>query len=118
MVNPTATGCAIGTYYYIFRIVKIMQDIGIWMLNDVSWIKTNPTLNWLGVRFTNATETLIWAAREKGAKGYAFDREAARRIGIGRVGAGSCRSVRGENGSRARTARRHTLQKPTELLRR
>jgi modification methylase len=33
------------------------------MLNDVIWRKTNPMPNFRGRRFTNAHETLIWAAR-------------------------------------------------------
>ena len=40
-----------------------MQDLGYWILNDVIWRKTNPMPNFRGVRFTNATETLIWAAK-------------------------------------------------------
>ena len=34
------------------------------MLNDVIWRKANPMPNFRGTRFTNAHETLIWAARE------------------------------------------------------
>ncbi len=58
-MKPSATLWVIGTYHNIFRIGKMMQDLGYWMLNDVTWVKTNPMPNWLGVRFTNATETLI-----------------------------------------------------------
>src|SRR5262249_1923131 len=54
----------------------IMQDLGFWILNDVVWRKTNPMPNFRGRRFTNAHETLIWASREAGAKGYTFNYEA------------------------------------------
>jgi len=64
-----------------------MQDLGFWILNDVHWVKTNPMPNWLGVRFTNATETLLRSLREKGVKGYAFHRDRAMEFGIGKVGA-------------------------------
>ncbi len=40
------------------------------------WRKTNPMPNFRGRRFTNAHETLIWAAREPGGKGYTFNYEA------------------------------------------
>ncbi|MCS7189483.1 MAG: DNA methyltransferase, partial [Bacteroidia bacterium] len=75
VMKPTATLWVIGTYHNIHRIGAILQDMGFWLLNDVIWLKTNPMPNWLGVRFTNAIETLIWAAREKEVKGYYFHRE-------------------------------------------
>jgi len=61
----------IGSYHNIFRIGKIMQDIGFWILNDILWIKTNPMPNFKGTRFNNAHETLIWASKNKNSK-YTF----------------------------------------------
>ncbi len=87
VMKPNATIWVIATYHSIFRIGKIMQDLGFWILNDVHWVKTNPMLNWLGVRFTNATETLIWAVKDKKAKKYTFNKEWAKKFGIGKVGA-------------------------------
>src|SRR5215467_13940079 len=66
----------IGSYHIIFRVGAILQDLGFWILNDVVWRKTNPMPNFRGRRFTNAHETMIWAAREAGAKGYTFNYEA------------------------------------------
>jgi modification methylase len=54
----------------------MLQDLGFWILNDVVWRKTNPMPNFRGRRFTNAHETMIWAGREPGAKGYTFNYEA------------------------------------------
>jgi modification methylase len=53
-----------------------LQDLGFWILNDIVWHKSNPMPNFRGRRFTNAHETLIWAAREPGGKGYTFNYEA------------------------------------------
>jgi modification methylase len=53
----------IGTYHNIFRVGAILQDLGFWLLNDIIWRKANPMPNFKGTRFTNAHETLIWAAR-------------------------------------------------------
>mgnify|MGYP005839661235 CR=1 FL=1 len=61
----------IGSYHNIFRIGKIIQDIGFWILNDVLW-KTNPTPNFKGTRFNNAHKTLIWASKNKDSK-YFFN---------------------------------------------
>ena len=66
----------IGSYHNIFRVGSILQDLGFWILNDVVWRKVNPMPNFRGRRFTNAHETLIWAARDEGARGYTFNYEA------------------------------------------
>ena len=72
VLKDTGTLWVIGSYHNIFRIGKILQDLGFWILNDVIWIKDNPMPNFRGVRFTNAHETLIWAQKVKGAK-YTFN---------------------------------------------
>src|SRR5262249_18163091 len=50
------------------RIGALLQDLGFWILNDVIWRKTNPMPNFRGRRFTNAHETLIWAAKSPEAR--------------------------------------------------
>lgn len=64
----------IGSYHNIFRVGKILQDLGFWILNDIVWVKTNPMPNFRGRRFTNAHETLIWAAKSKEGR-YKFNYE-------------------------------------------
>ncbi|ARN81936.1 site-specific DNA-methyltransferase [Methylocystis bryophila] len=75
-MKPQATIFVIGSYHNIFRVGAIMQDLGFWILNDIVWRKTNPMPNFRGRRFTNAHETMIWAARDAGAKRYTFNYEA------------------------------------------
>jgi len=121
VMKKSATLWVIGTYHNIFRVGKIMQDLGFWILNDVIWVKTNPMPNWLGVRFTNATETLIWAVKDKSVKKYTFNREYAKSFGIGKVGAnvwvlpicGKSERLLDEKGQNL-----HSTQKPIELLKR
>ena len=121
VMKPSATLWVIATYHSIYRIGKIMQDMGFWILNDVVWIKTNPMPNWLGVRFTNATEHLIWAVKDRKSKGYTFNREYAKKAGIGKVGANvwilpiCSRKERliGKDGKKL-----HSTQKPIELIKR
>ena len=76
VMKPSATLWVIGSYHNIFRVGSIMQDLGFWVLNDIVWRKTNPMPNFRGRRFTNAHETMIWAARDEKAKGYTFNYEA------------------------------------------
>ena len=119
VMKPTATLWVIATYHSIFRIGKIIQDLGYWILNDVIWVKTNPMPNWLGVRFTNATETLIWAVKDKNCKKYTFNKEYAKKFGIGKIGSNvwvlpicwGKERIKNENGKKL-----HSTQKPIELL--
>ncbi len=69
----------IGSYHNIFRVGYILQDLGFWILNDIIWNKTNPMPNFKGTRFTNAHETLIWAAKNQNSK-YTFNYEAMKAL--------------------------------------
>jgi modification methylase len=75
VLKPAATLWVIGSYHNIFRVGAILQDLGFWILNDVVWRKSNPMPNFRGRRFTNAHETLIWAARDQASR-YTFNYEA------------------------------------------
>jgi site-specific DNA-methyltransferase (adenine-specific) len=79
VLKETGTIWIIGSYHNIFRVGKILQDLGYWILNDVIWIKNNPMPNFRGMRFTNAHETLIWAQKVKGAK-YTFNHRAMKAL--------------------------------------
>jgi modification methylase len=76
LMKPAATLWVIGSYHNIFRVGAILQDLGFWMLNDIVWRKSNPMPNFRGRRFTNAHETLIWAARDAATRNYTFNYEA------------------------------------------
>ena len=76
LMKPAATIVVIGSYHNIFRVGTVLQDMGFWILNDIVWRKSNPMPNFRGRRFTNAHETLIWAARQAPAKDYTFNYEA------------------------------------------
>ena len=66
----------IGSYHNIFRLGVAMQDLGFWVLNDIIWRKANPMPNFKGTRFTNAHETLVWAAKSREQKRYTFNYDA------------------------------------------
>lgn len=79
LLKPDGTIWVIGSYHNIFRLGAILQDLGYWILNDIIWRKSNPMPNFRGRRFTNAHETLIWAARDKNSK-YFFNYDAMKSL--------------------------------------
>ena len=120
-MKPNATIFVIGSYHNIFRVGTILQDLGFWILNDIVWRKANPMPNFRGRRFTNAHETLIWAARDANAKKYTFHYEALK-AGNEDLQARSdwylplctgMERLKDENG-----AKTHPTQKPEALLQR
>ena len=68
VLKPDGALWVIGSYHNIFRVGSALQDLDFWMLNDIIWRKSNPMPNFRGTRFTNAHETLIWAARSRKAR--------------------------------------------------
>lgn len=120
LLKPQGSIWVIGSYHNIFRLGASMQDIGFWILNDVVWRKSNPMPNFRGKRFTNAHETLIWAAKSEAAR-YTFNYEALKALNedvqmrsdwLLPLCTGSER-LRDANGDKA-----HPTQKPESLLHR
>jgi modification methylase len=79
LLRKDGTIWVIGAYHNIFRLGAILQDLGFWILNDVVWRKANPMPNFRGRRFTNAHETLIWAARGRDSR-YRFNYQAMKSL--------------------------------------
>lgn len=79
LLKPNGTIWVIGSYHNIFRVGAMLQDMGFWILNDIVWRKANPMPNFKGTRFTNAHETLIWAAKSEKAK-YTFNYRAMKTL--------------------------------------
>lgn len=117
-LKPDGAIWVIGSYHNIFRLGYILQDLGFWILNDIVWRKTNPMPNFRGRRFTNAHETLIWAAKSEKSK-YCFNYEAMKSLNEDLqmrsdwtlpLCTGSER-LKGDDGAKA-----HPTQKPESLL--
>ena len=79
LLGKDGTLWVIGSYHNIFRVGAILQELGFWILNDVIWRKSNPMPNFRGRRFTNAHETLIWAARGRDSR-YRFNYQAMKAL--------------------------------------
>ena len=79
ILKPDGCLWVIGSYHNIYRIGYILQNLNFWILNDIIWRKTNPMPNFKGTRFTNAHETLIWAANSKCSK-YTFNYQTIKQL--------------------------------------
>jgi modification methylase len=79
ILKDNGTIWVIGSYHNIFRVGAAIQDQGYWILNDIVWRKANPMPNFKGTRFTNAHETLIWAAKSESAR-YTFNYRAMKTL--------------------------------------
>ena len=120
VLKEDGTLWVIGSYHNIFRVGKVLQDLAFWILNDVIWIKSNPMPNFRGARFTNAHETLIWAAKSEKAK-YTFNYKTMKAFNEDKqmrsdwlipICSGRER-LKDKKGGKA-----HSTQKPEELLKR
>jgi DNA modification methylase len=125
VLKDTGTIWVIGMYHNIFRVGKLMQDLGFWILNDIVWIKNNPMPNFHGVRFTNAHETLIWAQKKKGSK-YTFNYHTMKSMNAETNSNGSLQMrsdwmlplCTGKERLRVNGEKAHPTQKPEALLQR
>lgn len=117
VLKKDGTIWVIGSYHNIFRVGKIMQDLGYWILNDIIWVKSNPMPNFKGTRFNNAHETLIWAAKSEDAK-YTFHYKALKTYNDEK----QMRSdwylpiCNGNERIKVNGKKAHSTQKPEELL--
>ncbi|MDH3475815.1 MAG: DNA methyltransferase [Rhodospirillales bacterium] len=120
VLKDDGTIWVIGSYHNIFRVGAELQDLGYWLLNDVIWRKSNPMPNFRGRRFTNAHETLIWAAKHQEAS-YTFNYAAMKALNddlqmrsdwLIPICSGGER-LRDDDGRKA-----HSTQKPEALLHR
>jgi site-specific DNA-methyltransferase (adenine-specific) len=65
ILKPNGSIWVSGTAHVIHSVGFAMQQLGFKLLNDISWVKPNPPPNLSCRYFTHATETLIWAAKDK-----------------------------------------------------
>lgn len=120
IMKETATIWVSGTYHNIFRVGAIMQDLGFWILNTVSWFKPNAMPNFKGTRLKNDLEFVIWAKYSANSR-YTFHHHQMKQFNDGKqlgsmwtipVCAGEER-LKDEHGKKL-----HSTQKPEELLKR
>ena len=104
-----------GTSHNIYSIGFAMQQLGMKILNDITWEKPNPPPNLSCRYFTHSTETIIWAAKNKNSK-HRFNYEEMKRLNNGK----QMKSVWTISAPKKDEKKfgKHPTQKPLELLER
>jgi len=118
VLKPNGSFWVIGGLQCIYTIGAIMQDLGMWFINDVVWFKANPTPNFKGTRLNNSHETMIWATKNKSAK-YTFNYKTGKALNDGKQLGSVWRVGICQGNERLKDAdghKLHTTQKPLDLL--
>jgi site-specific DNA-methyltransferase (adenine-specific) len=115
VLKPNGSIWVSGTAHIIHSVGFAMQQLGFKLLNDISWVKPNPPPNLSCRYFTHATETLIWAAKNKKSR-HTFNYKLMREMAGGK----QMKSVwqMPAPGSAEKRFGKHPTQKPVALLER
>lgn len=115
LLKPNGTIWVSGTHHVIYSVGFAMQQLGMKILNDITWEKPNPPPNLSCRYFTHSTETIIWAAKNINSKHY-FNYEEMRRHNQGK----QMKTVWtiAAPGKEEKVFGKHPTQKPLQLLER
>lgn len=104
-----------GTHHVIFSVGYAMQQLGMRILNEITWEKPNPPPNLSCRYFTHSTETVIWAAKSAKAK-HTFNYDLIRAMNSGK----QMKSVwtLGAPKHEEKVFGKHPTQKPVALVER
>lgn len=109
-----------GTFHNIYRLGYLIQNLKFWIINDLTWEKTNPTPNFRGTKFVNSNENLIWFVKSKNSK-FTFNYKTMKSLNenkqMGSVWRFSVCSGK-ERLKDIEGNKLHNTQKPEELLKR
>jgi site-specific DNA-methyltransferase (adenine-specific) len=115
LLKPNGTIWISGTHHVIHSVGYAMQQLGMKILNDITWEKPNPPPNLSCRYFTHSTETIIWAAKNEKSK-HRFNYHEMREINLGKQ-MKSVWSMTAPNGAEKGFGK-HPTQKPIQLLER
>lgn len=65
LLKPNGTIFVSGTHHVIFSVGYAMQQLGMKLLNQITWQKPNPPPNLACRYFTHSSETILWAAKNE-----------------------------------------------------
>ena len=115
VLRPNGTIWVSGTGHVIYSVGYAMQQLGFKPLNEIVWEKPNPPPNLSCRYFTHATESILWAARDRKSKHH-FAYDAMRKINGGTQMKTVWRMT--APGKSEKLHGRHPTQKPLGLLER
>ncbi len=115
LLKPNGTLWVSGTHHAIYSVGYAMQQLGMKLLNGITWEKPNPPPNLSCRYFTHSTETILWAAKNEKSKHY-FNYEKMKAINHGK----QMKSVwpMAAPNKREKALGKHPTQKPVSLLNR
>ena len=115
VMKPNATIWISGTSHIIHLVGSALDELGFKILNDITWVKPNPPPNLSCRYFTHATETVIWAGRDRKTK-HTYNYALMRRINGGKQmkSVWTLDAPRGDE----KVFGKHPTQKPVALLER
>src|SRR2546426_9105579 len=115
VLKPNGTIWVSGTSHVIHSVGFVMQQLGMKLLNDITWVKPNPPPNLSCRYFTHATETLIWAAKNRKSR-HAFNYKLMKQLAGGKQ-MKSVWQIPAPDRAEKRFGK-HPTQKPVKLLER
>ena len=113
VLKPNGTIWVTGTSHVIHSVGFAMQQLEFKLLNDISWVKRNPPPNLSCRYFTHATETIIWAAKNKNSR-HTFNYKLMKDINHGKQ-MKSVWPIYPPSNAEKRFGK-HPAQKPIELI--
>jgi site-specific DNA-methyltransferase (adenine-specific) len=115
VLKPNGSIWVSGTAHVIHSVGFAMQQLGMKLLNDITWVKPNPPPNLSCRYFTHASETLIWAAKNKKSR-HTFNYKLMRELAGGKQ-MKSVWQIPAPDRAEKRFGK-HPTQKPVALLER
>lgn len=113
LLNQDGTMWVSGTHHVIHSVGYAMQQLGMKILNDITWEKPNPPPNLSCRYFTHSTETVIWTAKNEKSK-HRFNYGTMREMNAGKQ-MKSVWTFRPPNAAE-KSFGKHPTQKPVALL--
>lgn len=115
LLRPQGTIFVSGTHHVILSVGYAMQQLGLKILNQITWQKPNPPPNLACRCFTHSTETVLWAAKHEKSR-HVFNYADLKRTNGGKQMKDVWSFTAPKSGEK--THGRHPTQKPLALLER
>lgn len=83
LLKPNGTIWVTGTHHVIYSVGFAMQQLGMKILNNITWEKPNPPPNLSCRYFTHSTESIIWSGKNEKTR-HRFNYDEIKRINYGK----------------------------------